>query len=352
VPSSDSVLLITNRADSGRCPGTIDAIQRLVDTGELSALEVIHAGPDSGELQKDRDARVVEEIRRSRQDIVLVLSLKDSITAMDGVAQALAGRPLVYWEGDPWGRGKRISDAMTSWMQLSSVVFSVGGEPQSTILRSHGARDVRLVVHTYDHIVFQSCEKRFDWSSAEGGIGFIGSNVMRAPIISGLPGSWQRFQLVRRLRASSGHFLLAGPGWPPGWSYGAIDFTTQTDFVQECSVIANWDHYPRTRDYTSDRLAITMVAGRPQVTTKHPGMAWAPDDTHGVFLTNDVDSTVATALALAERTPDELRSLGQAAHRWVRGRLDHRSAYRYMLSCMTEGVEPPQGHPWDSLPAA
>lgn len=343
------VLLITNHDRDAGCPGAIAAVRELVGTAELAGMQYIHAG-ESPETSAERDSRVVRAVAESSADVILVLSLKDAVKDLDGVEKALAGRPVLYWEGDPWGRGKRMPEAMRQWLSLSRITFSVGGEPQSGLLRAAGAADVRFIPHTYDHVLFAECEKRFSWTPAPTRVGFLGSNLMRAPLVSGLPGSWQRFDLIRQLRGSLHDFALAGPGWPPGWSRGAIPFSDQVTFLQGCQLLVAWDHYPRTTDYTSDRLAISMVAGRTQVSTRHPGMGWAPSQEQGVFLVPDVAAALAVSRQCLALGDDELRELGRRAHEWARVRMSHRNAFRYMLSHQLAEVAVPDCAPWDRLP--
>lgn len=345
------ILLVTNHASEDSCPGAPHALSELVDMGELGGYCVLNSGPASHEPRDVRERRVIQGVQASKCDILLVQSLKDNIRDMDALASAVAGRPVLYWEGDPWGRGKSITSAMAAWLDLSTIVFSVGGDPQASLLRANGARDVRLIVHTYDHMLFSEAERHFSFEQATPGrVGVIGSNLMRVPLISGLPGSWQRFRLVSQLRRRVSEFALAGPGWPRGWSHGRLAFEQQADFVQGCALLANWDHYPRTSSYTSDRMAITMIAGRAQVTTEHPGMDWA-SDCQGVFFYNNVRSAVEATLALGSRDMDELRELGFAAHTWAKGRMSHRQAYRFMVSSLVETVSPPEEPPWTKLPA-
>ena len=344
------ILLVTNHASDDSCPGAPHALSELVETGELGGYRVLNSGPASNEPRDVRERRVIQGVRSSNCDIVLVQSLKDGIRNMDALASAIAGRPVLYWEGDPWGRGKSITPAMAAWLGLSTIVFSVGGDPQASLLRANGARDVRLIVHTYDHVLFAESERHFTFEQAiPGRVGVIGSNLMRAPLISGLPGSWQRFRLVTQLRRGVSDLALAGPGWPRGWSQGRLAFEQQANFIQACGVLASWDHYPRTSSYTSDRMAITMIAGRAQVTTKHPGMDWA-SSCEGVYFYDNVRSAVEATLALRSRDTDDLRELGFAAHKWAQGRMSHRQAYRFMVSSLVETVSPPEEPPWTRLP--
>lgn len=312
-------------------------------------MEVIHASARPGEAQETLDSRVVAAIADSRCDHILALSMKSRVSDMEGVRKAIAGRPVLYWEGDPWGQGKPIPDEMRAWLSLAETVFSVGGRPQTQLLRNAGAARVVGTIHTYDHILFSDAEEGRTTRPITHDVVVLGSNLMRFPLISGLPGSWQRYRLVARLRTDFGRrFLLGGPGWPRDWSVGAVPFNGQASFLQRGHVVANWDHYPGIHSYTSDRMAIAMIAGRVQVSTRHPRMDWLPGPKAGLFLAES-PSQVRHIVhdVLRQASADDL---GRAAHAWAHDRISHRQAVRHMLSTVWDHVEPPPSDPWANIP--
>ncbi len=344
-----SVLLVSNHPDESGSPGHLDGLRCLVASGELDVVEVVYAAARPGETSDEVNRRVIDAISTSRCEDVLVLSMKSRVTDMHGVSKALSGRRVLYWEGDPWGRGKRPPLEMRAWLSLADVVFSVGGHPQTELLRDAGADRVVGIMHTYDHVLFADAERGLDHGRPSSDVVFLGSNLMRVPLVSGLPGSWQRFRLVAGLRRDHGpRFLLGGPGWPPNWSQGAVQFGSQASFVQRAQIVANWDHFPGTHSYTSDRLAIAMVSGRVQVTTRHPQMDWLPGPDSGVLLVDsprEVRRSVGAVLAQGEAL-----DLGRAAHAWAKGRVSHREAVRFMISQVWDHVEPPPPDPWARIP--
>ncbi|MBK6762524.1 MAG: hypothetical protein IPG68_04265 [Micrococcales bacterium] len=293
--------------------------------------------------------RVVREISASRCENVLVLSMKSRVTDMEGVSGALAGRRLLYWEGDPWGRGKRAPEEMKAWLSMADTVFSVGGHPQVELLNRAGAARVVGIMHTYDHVLFSAAEKGETPRRTTCDVVFLGSNLTRVPLISGLPGSWQRFDLVAGLRRDHGpRFLLGGAGWPRRWSVGRVPFGAQAAFLRRAEVVANWDHFPGTHAYTSDRLAVAMISGRVQVSTRHPEMDWLPGREAGLVLVaspSEVRRAVRSVLDAGD-APE----LGRYAHSWAKGRVSHREAVRFMLSTVWDHVEPPPADPWARIP--
>ncbi len=264
-------------------PGHIDALRELVIGRELAGLQVVHAGTRRGEIAEERSRRVCDGIASSSADVVLVLSMKNLVQDMDAAEVALAGRPVIYWVGDPWGPGKKVKSEMAAWLEgWPHYVFSVGGTPQVQLLQSHGASTVHHTIHTYDHVLFSGSE-RGRWALPDSRVAFVGSNLSRMPLVSGLPGSMGRWHLVAALkRRYREDFLVAGRGWPRSVSVGPVKFGEQDQFIQRARLLANWDHYADIEAYTSDRLVIAMIAGRPQVTTRHPNMSWLPGPSHGL----------------------------------------------------------------------
>ncbi|MEI2643022.1 MAG: hypothetical protein V9G10_12030 [Candidatus Nanopelagicales bacterium] len=345
-----SVLLISNHASESCNPGQIDALRLMRQRGEIDGLDVIHAGVAKGESDSQRSARVARHIASSGADVIIVLSMKDLVRDMDAVGRALQRRPVLYWEGDPWGRGKRVSEQMAAWLEMSSEVFSVGGHPQAGLLMRHGARKVHHTIHTYDHVLFGSAEQGI-CPDPTVDVAFLGTNASRMPVLSGLPGSFQRWLLVSGLLRTYGkRCKIAGRGWPAVISHGEVPFDRQHEFIQSARVLSNWDHYPKTASYVSDRLAVAMISGRVQVTTRHPDMHFLPGRDRGLFLEPTVSDVLRRTRALTARPDQELLELGMRAHRWAKQRISHRQAMRHMLSVAIPGIERPPGDPWDLLP--
>ena len=84
-----SVLLISNHTSTARCPGVVAALRELCASSEIGEVNVIHAGVGR-EPAGIRDERVVREVRASSADVLVVLSLKDAVSDMSGMARAIA----------------------------------------------------------------------------------------------------------------------------------------------------------------------------------------------------------------------------------------------------------------------
>ena len=114
---------------------------------------------------------------------------------------------------------------------------------------------------------------------------------------------------------------------------------------------ANWDHFPHYAAFSSDRLAIQLLAGRVHVTTLHPASEWLPGSEAGLFLEPTVGAAVDRIRTLLRRPREEVLELGLAGHRWVRHRLSDRELTRYMIGAVDErllrGLPP---DPWSRLP--
>lgn len=348
-----SLLLITNEAAPGDAAGQIHGYRLLESTGELGRVHTVSARDGFQSNPELAVERVLDAIRQTRPDIAMIWTpgrFPGSRHHFDKLLAALGPAQILYWEGDPWGRKKAISQQMEWWLNASTAVFSVGGDPQATLLRNHGAQRVFLTLHTYDHLAFGESETYQQVVPTSEAI-MIGSNLARLPGVSGLPGSAGRWMVAHGMRRQfRGAFVLYGGGWPRGWARGQLPYRSQAHAVRTARVVVNWDHYPRTADYASDRLPIALLAGRPHITTEHPGMAWAPGEDLGLIQAKSPAQVVGLARAMLAGNPVELALLGERAHAWVRGRLSHREAARYIMSRVVDGIAPPPSDPWDYLP--
>lgn len=343
--SRPSLLVISNRESARFDRGYLQALDEQVRAGLLHSVGYIATG--GGSVPGEAGTKLLARLREDRSEVVLVLALKDQITDLEPVIRALEGRFLIFWEGDAWGRSKTITQEKTAWWSASDVVFSVAGSPQTELLKKFGARLVLPTVHTYDQEMFADLENGFSYGEPQVAVAMVASNFALLPRFRGLPGSKQRRLLARHLRRQLGSdFRLAGTGWPARWNVDRIPFEQQTEFVRCARVLANWDHFPDLSAYFSDRLPIAMLAGRPQVTTRHAELPVGPD--HGVYLA----STVPEALRMIDALSRDTRlaaEAGLSAHSWVRGRLSHRQSVRYMLSTVVKDISPPDVEPWRSF---
>ena len=348
------VLVITNENSPGDAAGQIDAYRQLVGTGELAAFDAV-SHRTSGTSTDDQTFRaVLDQVTAGHHDVVVIWSpglFPGTRAKFTQLEEALGSRPLLYWEGDPWGKGKPITQQMTWWFRRADIVFSIGGQSQAQLYMAAGAKRVYHIAHTYCHLKFADAEAHAPSPVTRGGVVVIGSNLPKIPYLTGLPGSVGRRDLVKRLRNDRSLTLrLFGPGWPKGWSAGRIAFDRQAIEVRNGWVSANWDHYPLMPDYNSDRLAISLIAGRPHVTTRHPGGEWLPGEDTGLFQESSPRLVHDRVRNLLDLDPLVTYQLGLAAHAWARHRVSHREGARYILSQVLDEVARPPADPWANLP--
>jgi hypothetical protein len=348
------ILLITNEAAPGDAAGRIDGYRELVAFGAVASVDTVSHATRSALCREDNFKKVLGALRSAKFDIAVVFSpgnFPGTESGFDALMDALGGRALLYLEGDGWGKGKPITRPMQWWLRRADAVFTTAGEPQSTRFVDLGAKLVLHIANTYCHIKFAQAEKSPPRELAEVDAVLIGNNLARIPGLSGLPGSVGRIRLARRLRQDSElSFRLHGRGWPRTWSHSSIPFEAQAAALREGRISANWDHFPPIADYSSNRLPISLIAGRVHVTTRHPGMSWAPGESVGLFQECSTLGVHERIRELALGDPERVWSLGREAHAWARNRVSCREAARYMLSCVLDDIPPPPADPWGALP--
>ena len=355
---STEVLLLNNSSRALGSAGYEDALAALQETGEISRFRSVSGRQLLMEHGDQAPDRLIALMRESPAEIVLILSpfyLQTTQQQWEQVLDCLGHRLVVYWEGDPWGRGKPITTAMSNWLSRADLVFSVAGKPQTTSLRAHGARRIFLVPHTYSQVQFATAEQTWEPVPATGpACMMVASNHTRTripiPGLTGLPGGFNRYRLARTLaRRWDREAELFGSGWPQRWGIGPCAFDQQAELIRTARVTANWDNYAHLASYTSDRLAISMLAGRAHVSTRHPAMDLFPGAHEGVFFEGSVREVVHRVEELLDAGEEELNRLGQAAWSWARFRLSDRCLIRHMLSIARESIAPVRLDPWESL---
>lgn len=248
---------------------------------------------------------------------------------------------VTYWEPDAWGRGKPAPPSVHGWLRKADTLLHVGGISKIRECAKPDAQ-VWLAPHPYSHHWFAALEAKPPKLSAKFSVGMLANNVTRTgvpiPWISGLHGGFQRWVLASKLRRRHGDsLLLGGVGWPSAWSGGAIDYENQGMAARSAAVTANWDHFTSYPEYTSDRLAISMLAGRPHVSSAHPSLAWGPPAGLGVFFESSVREVVCRVSELLELPQKEQLQAGAASWDWARERLSTRTWARYVVDLTLDG---------------
>jgi hypothetical protein len=348
------LLLVTNERRDGDEFGLRAEFESLLHAGVLDAYQAV--APEAIALATDSWAdamRTLNEAAASTQPShVLVLSPKAGPWTdgdVQGCLRAAGATPtVIYWEGDPWGRRNPPNHAMALWLRAADQVFTTALGEQYDLLRRSGADRVRFVANTYCHVQFAAAEATWTPPTAEAAhrVVMVGNRSGRIPGISRVPGSRSRWRLARMAsRSLDGDLTIYGRGWRGERSGGRVRYEEQARVIREAGVSINWDHYPHHRAYASDRLPISLIAGRAHVTTRHPDMDWLPAESAGLFLAESPSDVVDLAAEIRSRPVPEIAGLGRAAHTWVRDRLSDRQAARYLLAEGSQ-LELPLPDPW------
>jgi hypothetical protein len=347
------LIIITNQSLQ-QCRGQLDGFELLVNSGELEFVDRVAYRGDGPVPSRFDFVNVHEALSKSRATHAMIWSpgrFPESIEQFENLNQALRSRPLIYWEGDAWGRGKPITSQMKLWLNRADAVFSVAGHPQTELLGAETSTEIRRTFHTYCHVRFADFETLRDRETSRTA-SLIGGMVMRIPMpaFTGLPGSWDRLKLGWTLkRELSTDIAIFGKGWPLGLSDGHLDFDQQVQEIQNGKVSVNWDHFPDYHGYFSDRLPISLLAGRPHITSLHPDMEWAPGAADGLFQERSVKDARNRTLEMTTVDPVVVRRQGRALHSWVVNRLSHRQFARHLASGAIDSISPVNLEPWSTV---
>jgi hypothetical protein len=339
------LLLVTNETDTGTGYGLGEAYENMLREGEIEMFEV--AAPALTAARRGREASVAELLERgkdSQPNVILVQSpngLGHDPMFVKRLLDSLDNPVVLYWEGDPWHRWRKpIDTSMGSWLAAADVVFTTARRPQQELLKRGGARDVRFIANSYSCAHFREAEDTDPLDSVETSfdVVLIGGCYAHAGLVSRrLPGAGARASLVRRLQRSRDlRLAIYGSGWSGRGAMGSVAYARQVDVIRQGLMSVNWDHFPRHESYSSDRLPISLLAGRVHVTTRHEGYDWLPGKEAGLFVEASVADVVKRVTQLAGLPEKELLELGAAGYRWVKHRLSSREVASFMLAAVDE----------------
>jgi hypothetical protein len=347
--SGHRLLMISNQVGPDWYASFSETFNKMVAAGELEAFQQVFPHITSAERGH---AASLEELlcaaEQFRPSVILVATpngFGHEPGWVRGFLAAARGPAVLYFEGDPWGGraglGKPINRTMGAWFAVADVVFSVAREPHFSLFRKHGARDVRYIPQTYCSVSFREAEETppTRGHELEYDAVAIGSNLTRWGRISRIPGAVGRVKVIKGLqRRSDLRLALYGIGWSGRGAKGPLIYDRQTTIIREGLMSVNWDHFPLHEGYSSDRLPISLLAGRVHVTTEHPRMEWLPGSQIGVFQEPTPEAVIERVERVRETGVEEVIELGLAGYHWVRDRLSHRQAARYMLGAADRGL--------------
>lgn len=341
------LVMLTNEREPNAEPGLREALAHMQSTGEIAAWSAIAPAlvGASWSTQFNR------EVERIRANVVLALSPGSGHFGLPRLLEDRDDVVVLYWEGDAYGRAKPISAEMRRWAQRSDILFSVAGPPQAESLLSIGTKRIQLILNTYCQVTFaRYAEEDPLLENPDLDVVVVGSRVTRLRFFSALPGGAKRVRLVRGLRTLNLRVRIFGGGWRGSSCEGAIPYSRQAEVMRRARITANWDHYDQFEGFSSDRLPISLLAGRIHVTSRHPGVdAWS--SAPGLIQVDSVQQALEQVDRLSKEPEDLLLEEGKKAWLWARGRVSDREAARFMLRFVDDRIAPPPTDPWDSLPS-
>jgi hypothetical protein len=330
-----------------------------VTTGEIESCLFVAPREIAAARGSEAALRHLEQVAtEQRPNVVLVMAPWGHEHEREWVRHllALAGEPVVLcWDGDAWGRfTKPLRPSARVWLAESRTVFSVALGPQEKLLRRAGARCVRYIPNTYCHVKLREAEDvEADSPSIVYDTVLIGTRLAHWGLVSRMPGAVARARLVARLQRSNLKIAVYGEGWTGRGAMGVLPWHEQVVALRQGLTSVNWDHFPTYEGYASNRLAVSLLAARPHVTTAHSGMEWLPGERIGLFMERTTRDARRRVEELVARPQSELLALGAAAHAWTRDRISHRQGARYMLAEIDRSfLDRIPDDPWHRLAAS
>ncbi len=289
----------------------------------------------------------------TRPDLILVLSPGGFPWQDEDVASLLrtcADPPVILWEGDPWGGRKPVLPGTKPWLRRADTVFTVGLGVQAELLDTFTRRPVRYIAQTVPQRLWDDSPVP-EPVSAKYDVMHIGGCFVRFKVLERIDGARQRLRLVSALqKLDNCRFAVHGSGWKGPGALGPVPFDDQLKALRTARISANWDHFPGRDGYCSNRLPLSLFAGRPHVTTRPLHTPWLPGPEQGLHLVDTVREAVDRVAELLRADPETLHTAGVAGHDWVRTRLTEVNALRFMLGDHLP-LAPPPADPWEAIAA-
>jgi predicted membrane protein len=347
-------MVITNENFIDSAPGQKDAIRVLAHQDFIYSVEFV-SHSHYGNQEQDF-VQVLSALLSVKYDVVMIWSPKSFPETADKFEQlisAIGGRPIYYWEGDPWTKTgvKKWTNSMKWWASKSQIIFSVAMEPHKAMFQSVSNAKFLLVPQTYCHIQFSNEEQVKPPEIVNSkSVVMIGNQSAKVPFLYGTPGSGVRFLAATSLKFRLGEdFQLYGKGWPRAIATGVVKYQEQAKLIRNFSMSANWDNFTQHESYASDRLPISLLAGRVHITSSHPGINYYGDEDIGLTQVTALREMHSKIYELRRLDPLKLSRMGLEAHNWAKYRFSHREAARFMFSHISNEIPRLQMQPWASL---
>jgi hypothetical protein len=252
--------------------------------------------------------------------------------------KGLSSKPLlVYHEGDVYGRfRKRITPSMKILAKHSDITFLVGLGENAELFKNAGARNIKFSPHSVDTIRFGH-----DWNQntqGRSGVVMIANHIISKPFIQQvpplrLPGILEREQFALKLHNHFGdRFKLYGRGWEKyPFSSGIVPYDEQEIVLRQHLVSVNWDHFPNTPFYFSDRLPISLISGVAHTTNYHPGYELLFKNGEQLIYYQTINGAVDIIDWMLCQPDKYLIDMGHAGEQFARNNLTANIVYKQMI---------------------
>ncbi|MFC9247431.1 hypothetical protein ACFT7S_26545 [Streptomyces sp. NPDC057136] len=310
-------------------------------------LALLGAGPDEAVRTIGRLAA------QARPAVVLVQSpgaFPWQSADVAALLRAAGSPPVIFWEGDAWGGRKPLPAGAVAWLRHADAVYSVALGGQATLFGRHTSAPVRYIPQTVPDRL-RTAEPVPPIEEALYDAVLIGGHYVRFGCFERVDDALDRKRAVKGvLRLPGMRAALHGHGWKGPAAHGPLPFDQQVRAIREGRLSFNWDHFRRYPGSCSNRLPISLYAGRPHITSRVRGVDWLPGPKQGLHQADTPAEVVDTVRELLRREPAELHRAGLAGHHWVRDRLTNENALRHMLAGPL-GIDRPPAEPWQAIAA-
>jgi len=253
---------------------------------------------------------------------------------------------LVYHEGDIYGKYiKRITRSMKILARNSDITFLVGLGEHANFFRNAGAKKVIFAPSCADTALFG--KKWNPHESGRKGVVLIGNRyTSRYSLLENfntfrLPGSVVREQFAQQLYKRFGnHFKVYGRGWEKfPFAAGYVAFKDQELLLRKHLLSVNWNHFPDTPLYFSDRLPNTLLSGVAYATNYHPGYELMFKNGDQLAYYHSVTEAVDLIDWMLTQPVRKLVEMGIAGEQFVRQNLTVDIVFRRIMNIITENMQ-------------
>lgn len=252
---------------------------------------------------------------------------------------------LVYHEGDIFGKSiKRLTHSMKILARNSDITFLVGLGEHAELFRNAGAKKVIFAPWCADTTLFGK-----KWNPHEPDrkdVVMIGNRyTSQYPFLRNInalriPGAVLREQFAQQLYKRIGkRFKVYGRGWEEfPFSAGSVAFKDQELVLRRHLISVNWDHFPDTPFYFSDRLPNTLLSGVAHATNYHPGYELMFKNGEQLAYFHSVVEAVDLVDWMLAQPVGNLVEMGIAGEQYVRKHLTVDIVYRRMINIINENM--------------